>query len=139
MIHQVFVSRVENTRGGQSASEGVVTVSPRAHDTARLTLADAVSAWDVCPIFRKFTKNLDNALLSVLDEVLNLWLDDGDLRVESIMIPVLTILSERVCLTIVNGHVIPVNFNLVLNTFELTNVIYSIEIKILDCLERRRR
>ena len=134
MIHQVFVPRVEITGGGQSASEGVITILPRAHDATGLTLADAVSARDICPIFRKFPKNLNNAFLSVLDEVLNLGLDDGDLRVERIMVTVLAILSERVFLTGVNGHLRPVNLNLVLNTFELTSDIYRIESELLNCL-----
>ena len=99
MIHQVFIPRMEITRGGQSASEGVITILPRAHDTRRLTLADAVSAWGIYPIFRKFPKNLNNALLSVLDDILNLGLDDDDLRGERIMVSVLAILSESVFLT----------------------------------------
>ena len=123
MIHQVFVPRVEITRGGQSASEGVITILPRAHDTSRLTLADAVSAWGIYPIFRKFPKNLNNALLSVLDDILNLGLDDDDLRGERIMVSVLAILSESVFLTGGYGHLGPVNLNLVLNTSELTSKI----------------
>ena len=127
MIHQVFVPRVEITRGGQSASEGVITILPRAHDTRRLTLADAVSARGIYPIFRKFPKNLNNALLSVLDDILNLGLDDDDLRGERIMVSVLAILSESVFFTGVYGHLGPVNLNLVLNTSELTSDIYRIE------------
>ena len=118
---------MEITRGGQSASEGVITILTRAHDTRRLTLADAVSAWGIYPIFRKFPKNLNNALLSVLDDILNLGLDDDDLRGERIMVSVLAILSESVFLTGVYGHLGPVNLNLVLNTFELTIDIYRID------------
>ena len=127
MIHQVFVPRMEITRGGQSASEGVITILPRAHNTTRLTLADAVSAWGIYPIFRKFPKNLNNALLSVLDDILNLGLDDDDLRGERIMVSILAILSESVLFTGVYGHLGPVNLNLVLNTFVLTSDIYRID------------
>ena len=127
MIHQVFVPRMEITRGGQSASEGVITILPRAHNTTRLTLADAVSARGMYPIFRKFPKYLDNVLLSVLDDILNLGLDDSDLRIGRIMVSFLAILSESVFLTGVYGHLGPVNLNLVLNTFELTSYIYKID------------
>ena len=129
MIHQVFVPRMEITRGGQSASEGVITILPRAHNTTRLTLADAVSAWGwgIYPIFRKFPKYLDNVLLSVLDDILNLGLDDSDLRIGRIMVSFLAILSESVFLTGVYGHLGPVNLNLVLNTFVLTSDIYRID------------
>ena len=111
---------MKDTGCGEAASEGVVTILPRAHDATGLTLANAVTTWHIQPILRKLTKDLDDVLLAVLDDVLYLGLDDGGLRVRSIMIPVLAILSKMVRLLVVCGHIVPVNLNLVLNTSELT-------------------
>ena len=112
---------MEDTRGGEAASEGVVAVFPQAHDATGLALANAVSTWHIQPVLRKFTKNLHDVLLVALDDVLYLWFDDGGLRVVSIVIPVLAIFSNMVRLLVVCGHIVPVNLNLVLNTSELTS------------------
>lgn len=114
MIHEVLVTRMQVTRGGHSASEGVVALPPRAHDSARRTLTDAVPAWLICQL----PENLHDALLPSSNKILHLGLDDGDLRIESETILELPISMNRLFFLAIWRHPRPIRL-FVLNTPEL--------------------